>query len=157
MSEALERRAVVDAGRSWTGTRYRNRMAIKGVGVDCAQIVLESFREAGLVIDYEAERYSSDWHLHRDEEKYLSVVSRYMPVVQAGSLSIKERGERFLPLPGDVLMWKVGRTFSHSAIVTEWPRVLHASLPDRVVLEVDVHGTVLSKLPMVHCSYWGRQ
>lgn len=147
---------MVEAGRGWIGTRYRNRMAIKGKGIDCAQIILESFREAGLVIDYEAERYSSDWHLHRDEERYLSVVSRYMPVVGSGSASAKERGESFNPLPGDVLMWKVGKTFSHSAIVTEWPRVLHASLPDRVVLEVDVNGTVLSKLPMVHCSYWNR-
>lgn len=131
-------------------------MAIKGKGVDCAQIILESFREAGLVIDYEAERYSSDWHLHRDEERYLSVVSRYMPLVGTGSQSVKERGPSFNPLPGDVLMWKIGKTFSHSAIVTQWPYVVHASLPDRVVLEVDVNGTVLFKLPMVHCSYWNR-
>lgn len=146
---------MVEAARSWVGTKYRNRMAIKGKGVDCAQIVLESFREAGLRVDYEAERYTSDWHLHRSEERYLSVVSRYMQVDQSDQRSARDRGQGFLPLPGDVLLWKVGRTFSHSGIVTEWPRVVHASLPDAVVLEVEVRGTLMFRLPMVHCSYWG--
>lgn len=131
-------------------------MAIKGKGVDCAQLVLQTFREAGVDVDYEAGRYSTDWHMHRDEERYLSVVTRYMPADLSDQRSIADRGQYFSPLPGDVLMWKVGRTFSHSAIVSEWPHVVHASLPDRVVLEVDVNGTVLQKLPMVHCSYWNQ-
>lgn len=129
-------------------------MAIKGKGVDCAQIILESFREAGVPITYEVERYSSDWHMHRDEERYLSVVTRYMPADVTDQRPMTERGPGFNPLPGDVLLWKVGRTFSHSGIVTDWPYVVHASLPDAVVLEVDIRGTVMDRLPMVHTSYW---
>jgi cell wall-associated NlpC family hydrolase len=30
------------------------------------------------------------------------------------------------PLPGDVAVFKFGRTFSHGAIVLAWPRVVHA-------------------------------
>lgn len=154
MTEAKERLAVVAEARTWIGTRYRNRMAIKGVGVDCAQILLESFRGAGLPVEYEGDRYSSDWHLHRHEEKYLSVVTSYAPGDIEDQRPIPERPD-FQPLPGDILLWKVGNTFSHSALVTEWPCVLHASLPDAVVLEVEVAGTILMNLPMIHCSYWG--
>jgi hypothetical protein len=150
-----QRQLVVAEARTWLGTRYRNRMAIKGKGVDCAQILLESFRGAGLPVHYEPERYSSDWHLHRSEERYLSVVTRYAPGDIGDQRPIRDRGEGFAPPPADILMWKVGRTFSHSALVSEWPRVIHASLPDAVALEVDVRGTVLLRLPMIHCSYWG--
>lgn len=154
-TETEERLAVVAEARSWIGTRYRNRMAVKGQGVDCAMVLLESFRGAGLPVEYEAQRYSSDWHMHRDDERYLAVVTRYAPGDVGDQRPIMDRGDDFNPLPGDIFLWKVGRTFSHSALVTEWPRVLHASLPDAVVLEVEVAGTILLKLPMIHCSYWG--
>ena len=31
-----------------------------------------------------------------------------------------------LPGPGDVAVFRFGRTFSHGAIVTDWPRLIHA-------------------------------
>lgn len=155
MTEEQERLAVRDAGRTWIGTPYRNRMAIKGKGIDCAQILLAAFQEAGLPLEYEPERYSSDWHLHRDEEKYLSVATRYCSGDTADQRPVRERGADWKPGVADILMWKVGKTFSHSALVTEWPYVLHASLPDRIALEVDVNGTVLFNLPMIHLSRWG--
>ncbi len=30
------------------------------------------------------------------------------------------------PLPGDIALFRFGRTFSHGAIVVEWPRLIHA-------------------------------
>jgi len=30
------------------------------------------------------------------------------------------------PLPGDIALFRFGRTFSHGAIVTDWPRLVHA-------------------------------
>lgn len=155
MTEQEERLAVRAEARTWLATRYRNRMAVKGQGVDCAQLILESFRRTGLPCDYVSERYSSDWHLHRDEERYLSVVKRYMQVEDWDQHPLKDRWDAFSPDVSDLLMWKVGLTFSHSALVTEWPFVIHASLPDMMVTEVDVRGTVLMELPMVRCSYWG--
>lgn len=153
--ELQERLAVRAEARTWLGTRYRNRMAVRGEGIDCAHLPLHSFIGAGLPCDYEVERYSSDWHLHRDEERYLSVVARYMWVEGADQRTLSERWGEFKPNTSDLLMWKVGLTFSHSALVTEWPYVIHASLPDRMVIEVDVRGTVLMTLPMLRCSYWG--
>jgi cell wall-associated NlpC family hydrolase len=30
------------------------------------------------------------------------------------------------PEPGDIALFRFGRTYSHGAIVTEWPRLIHA-------------------------------
>jgi cell wall-associated NlpC family hydrolase len=30
------------------------------------------------------------------------------------------------PSPGDIALFRFGRTYSHGAIVTEWPRLIHA-------------------------------
>lgn len=156
MNERQQRLRVCHEARSWISTPYRNRMAIKGKGVDCAKILLHSFIDAGLPVEYEDQRYSSDWHLHRDEERYLEVVTRYAHGDITDQRPVNARGDDWEPDVADILLWKVGRTFSHSALVTNWPYVVHASLPDRCVLEVDVRGTILMKLPMIHCSYWGR-
>ena len=48
---------------------------------------------------------SSDWHLHRGEERYL------------GFLLARAR-EVAAPLAGDVILFKYGRCFSHGGIVT---------------------------------------
>lgn len=154
--ELKERLKVVECGRSWIGTRYRHRLSKKGAGVDCVFHIFRSFQEAGLVgMHDDIGRYHTDWHMHRDEERYLSGVSRYMRYIDPMSCPTSHRTAESLPLPGDVVLWKVGKTFSHGGIATEWPYVVHASLPDRCVLEVSVMGTILENLPMKRCSFWG--
>lgn len=37
--------------------------------------------------------------------------------------------------PGDIAVWRFGRAFSHGAIVTEWPWIVHACLVDSVRIE----------------------
>lgn len=100
-------------------------------------------------------RYSRDWHLHRGDERYLSGLLRYCSDVGETDDPISARGEGFNPMPADILMWQIGRTFSHSAIVTEWPRVVHASLPAMRVLEEDIRfGPVYTRKMRVF-SFWG--
>ena len=38
------------------------------------------------------------------------------------------------PQPGDVSVYRVGRCFSHGAIVTEWPFIIHAFRDERAVV-----------------------
>ena len=59
-----------------------------------------------------------------------SVASRQLPRVA---------GEHALGLlPGDIVVWRYGRTFAHGGIVTGWPMVVHAFAPYRFVAETDV-------------------
>jgi cell wall-associated NlpC family hydrolase len=150
-----ERLAVVESARRWLGTPYHHRAAVLGVGVDCAQLVLEAFAGAGLEERFDAGPYSHDWHLHRSEEKYLEVVECYMRRVDDSEASIDSRGYSFHCKPADVLMFRVGRTFSHAAIVTRWPYIIHSSYPARMVEEVSVIRTPMAERFMRVYSYWG--
>jgi hypothetical protein len=51
--------------------------------------------------------------LHRDAERYLEGLTRHASEIPA-------------PLPGDIALFRFGRTFSHGAIVTQWPLLIHA-------------------------------
>lgn len=118
-----QRVQVVSAAKSWIGTPYHHRAAVKGAGADCAMFPLAVYRECGLIpAAYEPPEYSSQWHLHRSEEKYLAEVEKFA-VESAGP-----------PRPADFVVFKFGRTFSHGAIVIDWPMVIHSYIPHGVTL-----------------------
>jgi predicted AAA+ superfamily ATPase len=54
-------------------------------------------------------------------------------------------------------MWRVGRTFSHGGMVTEWPYIIHSYLPSSIVEEVDARHTPMGHRPMRVYSYWDDQ
>jgi NlpC/P60 family putative phage cell wall peptidase len=129
-TEAL-RAAVVAEAESWLLTPYHHRARLKGVGVDCAQILIGVYAAVGLVEPFDAGDYPMDWMLHRDEERYLAWVEQYAHEVAA-------------PQPGDIAVWRFGRTFSHGAIVIGWPNIIHAYRPDRMVARGDASQVALA-------------
>jgi len=60
-----------------------------------------------------------DWHLHRDAERYLEGLACH-----ACEIAGPPQGTG--PLPGDIALFRFGRTYSHGAVVIRWPRVVHA-------------------------------
>lgn len=118
------REQVVAEAMTWLRTPYHHAGRVKGGGVDCATILIEVYAVCGLIENFDPGFYPMDWMLHRDEERYLGFV-----------LERAKRVEN--PLPGDVLVFKIGRTFSHSAIVVDMPLCIHAHRDDGVTL-VDV-------------------
>lgn len=95
---------------------------LKKAGVDCLTLLAEVYQEAGLVDPIKIPYYPPDWHLHRDAERYMEGLLTYT----------RELDPVKLPEPGDVVLWRFGRCFSHGAIVVQWPMVIHAYL-NRVV------------------------
>jgi hypothetical protein len=69
--------------------------------------------------------YSIQWHLHRDDERYLGAMMECSTEVET-------------PEPGDMAVWKIGRSYAHGAIVTGWPYVVHAYQPEGRVVESDI-------------------
>jgi len=111
--ELAQRAAIVAAAREWLGTPYHHLGDVPGVGVDCAMFLVRVFVDTGLVPRFDPRPYPVDWHLHRGEERYLAaVLGRACEVVE--------------PKPGDIALYRFGRTLSHSALVVAWPRVIHA-------------------------------
>jgi len=154
--EAAERASVVAEARRCVGTPYVHRGARLGDCCDCAGVLIVAFSGAGIFEHFLPPDYPPDWHMHRGEERYLANIERYFGRVDDEEGSLIERGPHFRAEPGDVLMWRWGRTYSHSAIVTEWPRIIHAFAAERFVVECDVNGTPMSPQPMRVYSRWRR-
>ncbi len=124
MSGVIREHVVAEA-LSWLGTPYAHRQRLKGVGVDCAQLPIAVYAAAGLIAGDEVGAYASQWHLHRGEELYVG----YVQALGGREIAQGEAG------PGDLALWRYGRTFSHGAILTgEGGRVVHACRGLGVVL-----------------------
>lgn len=147
MSELELRAAVVAAARSWRRTPYHHASAVKGAGVDCAFLLIEAFSEAGVIERFTPDPYPPDWHLHRSEELYVQTIERF-----ASEFDWRQH----TPQPGDIVVWKYGRTFSHGGIVSEWPNVVHAFAPYRMVDETPVPGSPMDGREMRAFSFWRR-
>lgn len=149
-NEHEERARVVAEARSWIGTPYHNQADIKRAGVDCGMLLVRIFVDCGLVEHFDPRPYSDDWFLHRSEEKYLGFVFDCA------------REARF-PQPGDIMVFRYGRCYSHGAIVTNVDplMIVHASQPARIVLEEDVARNPILSEPVrkpKFLSYWaGRE
>ncbi len=109
----MSRAAVLVEAATWLNTPWQHNTAIKGKGVDCGQFPLSVYRNCGLIAAESVDDYPIDWALHCDDERYLAVVERYcVPVEQ--------------PEPGDIIVFRFGRSFSHGGIVVAYPRIIHA-------------------------------
>jgi cell wall-associated NlpC family hydrolase len=120
---------VIDEARTWIGTPYHDAGRIKGVGVDCLTLILQVYEDAGVIDHYDPGYYSPEFHLHSDTPIYLN-----------GMLELCDEIEKKDILPADVAMFRFGRQFSHGAIITEWPNVIH-SFNFRPVVEDNVDQT----------------
>jgi hypothetical protein len=134
---------VVAAARAWIGTPYHNCADVKGVGVDCGMLLVRVFVDLGLVEPFDPRPYAPDWHLHRSEETYLGHLL-------ARAKSVAE------PQPGDGVLFRYGRCYSHGGIVTAAAgpvaavgdrchshshsglTIVHAFHPAKIVLEEEV-------------------
>ena len=123
MTDAAERAAVVTAAKGWLGTRYHPCARVKGAGVDCLTLIAAAYEEAGVITDIDLPPYAPDWHLHRSEERYMEGVLQYAREIEGP------------PGPGDIVLWRFGRCFSHGAVVIDWPLIVHAYVGQGCVLE----------------------
>lgn len=108
---------------------------MKGAGVDCAMFPLEVYTACGLIPKTQIEHYPQDWHLHSDGERYLGWV------LKLGGREIDS------PQPGDLALFKVGRSYAHGAIVEEWPVGYHSVVGIGVVKDELTNGYLRGRTP----------
>jgi NlpC/P60 family putative phage cell wall peptidase len=122
-----ERTAVIVEARSWIGTPYHHMARVKGAGVDCAMLLAEVYQRAlPWIHPVEIGYYPPDWHLHREDERYLERLLQY-------SVEISEQEAK----PGDAVLFRYGRAYSHGAIIVAWPTVIHALMQAKQVIKED--------------------
>jgi cell wall-associated NlpC family hydrolase len=103
-----QRAAVVAAARAWRGTPYHHMADIKGAGVDCAMLLVRVYCDLDLVAPFDPRPYTRDWMLHRDDERYLGFLTERAHLI-----------DRVLAQPGDTILFRFGRCFSHGGIITD--------------------------------------
>ncbi len=148
--EAAQRQAVMAEAESWIGTPFHHQGRVKGRqgGVDCAMLLLEVFLAAGVVQAEPQARalsYSMQWHLHREEERYLKMIEIM------GGRPVD------MPQPGDVALWKMGRAYSHGAIALRWPCIIHAAAAPISACVLDnalASGLNLVRYPVKFFTAW---
>ena len=126
---------------SWLGTPYHHHARLKGVGVDCAQILAAVYGAVGLSAPgLDLGDYAREWHLHQGEELYLQ--------------RLRACGARPVDAAavGDVVVFRFGRTYSHGAIVVEAgvgaaPVLVHSYVGSGVIL------TRMDEAPLVGRLY----
>jgi cell wall-associated NlpC family hydrolase len=105
-----QRAAVVAEALTWINTPYHHHARVKGVGVDCAQLLCAVYEACGLVPHIDPGNYAHDWHLHRGEEVFIGWLEK---------VGAREVRAPVRPAPGDVALFKYGRAYSHGGIVVE--------------------------------------
>ncbi len=152
MSEAESRAAVVAAARAWLGTPYHHAADVRGVGVDCAMILVRVFCDLGLVEPFDPRPYTRDWFLHKADERYMGfLLARAREVCPSTGSG---------PEPGDVMLFRFGQCFSHGGIVTQADPlvIIHAYAQARMVVEEEIgrNADLAKRVPRAKFfSYWG--
>ena len=136
MPQATERARVVAEARRWIGTPYHPCADLLGIGVDCGMLLVRVFVDTGLCAPFDPRPYAPDWHLHRQEERYLGFV-------------FDRCRERAAPQPGDVAVFRYGRCYAHGGVVTRSDplTIVHAFSPAGCVLEEPVGANAALRDP----------
>jgi cell wall-associated NlpC family hydrolase len=129
-----DRKLIIEEASRWLGAKWHHAACVPYVAVDCAQFLAWTYSAVGLIDKPDYTDYPRDWAAHRNEEWFINTVTKYAHEIEK-------------PLPGDVVLFKVGRTFSHSGIVIDWPHLIHADMRAGVVL-ADASMGELSKRKM---------
>lgn len=142
MTEQEARAAIVAEARKWIGARWHHGARVRYVACDCGMLIADVFDAAGAVAFQPIGPYSRQHPLHSSEERFLAVVECYAKEIEGQ------------PLPGDIVVWRFGRAFSHGGIVVDWPWVIHAYTGEGVVL-CDTSMSHLSRRAVKFFSVFG--
>ncbi len=116
---------IVQAARAWVDTPYHHAADVRGVGVDCAMLLVRVFCDLGVVPQFDPRPYPPDWMLHRSDERFLAWVRQSATRVE-------------IPQEGDVALFRFGRCVSHGGIVCEPGYMIHAHLPAGRVMRAEM-------------------
>jgi hypothetical protein len=138
MTEKEQRAAVVTEAKSWLATPFLHGARIKGVGADCETFICEVFAKAGVFTAQGIPYVPAQWFLNTKEELYLKYLSQYATEYvagvapappPAGPAAGQTEPVKAAPQPGDIICVKTRWVYSHGAIVTVWPKVIHCYPP----------------------------
>lgn len=125
-----ERKITAHASlEAWKGTPHHNRIAIRGVGVDCIKFVCKIYSEAGIFPDIDFHGYSVDDGMWKESTRLQDTMLRCLHSEWVPS----DQQFEF----GDIAIFKTGDRSAHCGFVTGEDYVWHA-LGHRMVTKSDM-------------------
>ena len=118
---------VLQEARTWLGTPWHHEGAVKGAGVDCAMLLVQVFAAVGAIPAIDPRPYPIDHMMHSRDERFMGWLNQHADDVTD---AVQEAG----PQAADVIVYRVGRCYSHGAIVVKWPHIIHAFRDERAVV-----------------------
>lgn len=116
-----EQNLLIRECRSWKGTKWMHRVALKGYRVDCVYFIMAVAKEMGwLPLCYEPPLYPRDWHLHSSDSILLKEILKFGNKVE--NLQV-----------GDVILYKFGKAISHAAWYLGKNGAIHSHMKKGVV------------------------
>lgn len=125
-----QRERVVQVAREWIGTPFQAGCdAVKGRGCDCGSFLAAVFAEAGAIASPDLGQYDYLAPCMNGDPFYIARISEHADLIRESQAA-----------PGDIVVYRMGRGFSHAALVADWPReVIHAAQPRGVTV---AHGAL---------------
>ena len=134
----IQRARILELALAWERTPFHDDANLKGIGVDCAQFVASVYMEAGIVPAFEVPRYQAQWFLHRSEERLMDFVRSYAREIDEHEV-----------LPGDLVLYRLGRAYAHAAIIIDWPNeIIHAHKLSGMVIRARPFDSDLNRTPV---------
>lgn len=121
------RAAIIAEALTWEGTPYHHQACVKGVGVDCAMLLVGIARGCGRIpTDWWPVPYSPEWHYHQTTELLEQTI------LGLGGQKLHTIGEA---PPGAILLFRfgAGQPMSHAGIVLPGAQLIHAVAPRAVI------------------------
>jgi len=125
---------VAQKALEFLGTPYHHQAKVKGLGVDCGQLILAVAQELNLVSPtMRVTNYSTEWHLHNTKEKMLNMLEQFN-CVEKTTLEV-----------GDIVCFKFGRVCSHLGIYLGDGQFIHARIDQGKVVINSLSGDWLKR------------
>ena len=124
---------IVAEALTWEGTPYHHQACVKGVGVDCAMLLVGIARACGLIApQWAPQPYSPEWHYHQVAEVLESTI------LALGGVRYRCLHQR---QPGDIVTFRLGvqQPMSHAGVILPEGQILHA-LAGRSVVRHALRG-----------------
>ena len=127
------RGAIVAEARTWLGTRFHHQARLKGVGCDCAGLVVGVCKALGLS-DFD----KTDYTRQPDGVMLKRVCDENMTAIPLAEVR-----------PGDALLFRFEQDPQHLAIVGDYAHgglsIIHAYAPARKVIETRLDSAWLAR------------
>ena len=123
---------------SWLGTPYHAQSKKKGIGADCAGLLVGVANNLNIIPEIELKRFPCFWHHFPNPEYYLEKIEEF-----TNELKIEEKKEKIQT--GDIVTFKIGKVVAHAGIILEMPIFIHA-----------IENTGVTKGSLLE-SYWKKR